>query len=131
MTSRIWNEETAEERILDRLQDVEDIVVKDYVRDTDLNSLPRNCAYRVDGVHVYIDILNLDEMLDVTAEEGVTCHRRTLRFLNLHYRAVARILFEVDAIHVDFHNQRLHAVKYHRQSRWLDIVSASKAPMKP
>lgn len=110
MANRKWDKQTAEDRILARLDDVESVIVKDYVRDTDLNSLLRNRAYRVDGVHVYIDILNLKEMLGITGEEGVTCHRRTLRFLNLHYRAVARILHEIDAIHVDFHNQRLHAV---------------------
>ena len=54
--------------------------------------------------------VNLADMLHVTDVEGETCHRRTLRFLNLHYRAVHRILQRVDAIFVDFHNQRLHAV---------------------
>ena len=110
MANKTWNKSTANDRILARLADVKSLVVKDYVRDTDLNNLPRHTAYRVDGVHVYIDILNLDEMLGITGIEGVECHRRTLRFLNLHYRAVARILNEIDAIHVDFHNQRLHAV---------------------
>jgi class 3 adenylate cyclase len=67
-------------------------------------------AYRMDGVHLYADILNLSDMLNVTATEGEICHRRTLRFLNLHYRAAQRILQRVDAIFVDFHNQRLHSV---------------------
>src|ERR1019366_10209122 len=53
---------------------------------------------------------NLADMLRVTDVEGETCHRRTLRFLNLHYRAVHRILQRVDALFVDFHNQRLHSV---------------------
>lgn len=110
MANRKWDQQAAKNRILARMADVDSVIVKDYVRDTDLNSLPRNRAYRVDGVHVYIDILNLEEMLGVTGEEGVTCHRRTLRFLNLHYRAVARIIREIGAILVDFHNQRLHAV---------------------
>src|SRR6185437_2883266 len=87
-----------------------DIEIKEYVRDTDLTNLPGNVAYRVDGVHLYADILNLSEMLHVTDVEGETCHKRTLRFLNLHYRAVYRILQRVDAIFVDFHNQRLHSV---------------------
>ncbi|KAG0916723.1 hypothetical protein G6F31_021342 [Rhizopus arrhizus] len=49
-------------------------------------------------------------MLSCTDIEGETCHKRALRFLNQHYRAVHRILVESDAIRVDFHNQRLHAV---------------------
>lgn len=110
MTHRMWKTDAAERRIRDWLEEVRDVTIKDYVRDTDLGNLPTSCAYRVDGVHVYVDILNMEEMLAITGVEGVQSHQRTLRFLNLHYRAVARILAEVDAIRVDFHNQRLHAV---------------------
>ena len=53
---------------------------------------------------------NLDEMLGSSNFEGVRVHRRVLRFLNLHFRAVRNVLVDVDAIEVDFHNQRLHAV---------------------
>lgn len=105
-----WKKDRTLARIRARLAEVKTVEIKEYVRDTNLNALPRNKAYRVDGVHIYVDLLNLDDMLATTAEESVTCHRRTLRFLNLHYRAVHRILAEVDAIEVDFHNQRLHAV---------------------
>ena len=110
MAGHTWTRETAAERIDAYLAEVDSVTIKPYVRDTDLASLPRDTAYRVDGAHVYIDILNLEEMLASTAQEGVTCHRRALRFLNLHYRAVRRIVEHVDAIEVDFHNQRLHAV---------------------
>jgi len=110
MSSRSWKKKVASDRIQSRLEEVKSVIVKDYVRDTNLNNLPTNTAYRVSGVHIYVDILNLEEMLGTTNVEGETCHRRTLRFLNLHYRAVARILSDIDAIQVDFHNQRLHAV---------------------
>jgi|CXWL01.1.fsa_nt_gi class 3 adenylate cyclase len=112
MATRTWNKERAEKRIEARIAEVpiDEIEIREFVRETDLTSLPRNVAYRLDGVHVYADILNLNEVLSVTDVEGETCHRRTLRFLNLHYRAVHRILQAVEAIFVDFHNQRLHAV---------------------
>lgn len=110
MAKRSWSESSAASRIEKRIAEVEDVEIRDYVRDTDLNALKNGVAYRVDGVHVYIDILNLDEMLGATNFEGVTIHRRTLRFLNLHFRAVRKVLVDVDAIEVDFHNQRLHAV---------------------
>lgn len=110
MAHNSWKKDRAKERIATRLAEVESVEIKDYVRDTDLNSLPKNTAYRVDGVHIYADIVNLDELLDTTQFEGETCHKRVLRFLNLHYRAVHRILEAVEAIEVDFHNQRLHAV---------------------
>lgn len=112
MAARSWTENRASKRIDARLAEVpfKDLEIREYVRDTNLADLPRTVAYRVDGAHLYADILNLSDMLNVTSVEGEMCHRRTLRFLNLHYRAVHRILQRVDALFVDFHNQRLHSV---------------------
>ncbi len=112
MATRTWKKERASDRIVAKLKALpnKDIQIKEFVRDTDLTNLPGNVAYRLDGAHLYADILNVASMLHVTEVEGETCHRRTLRFLNLHYRAVHRILQRVDAIFVDFHNQRLHSV---------------------
>ncbi len=112
MAARSWNRDRATKRInakIDALP-VKDIEIKEYVRDANLSNLSSTIAYRVDGAHLYADILNLQDMLAVTAAEGETCHKRTLRFLNLHYRAVHRIISRVDAMLVDFHNQRLHSV---------------------
>ena len=108
--TRTWNKDRATKRIDEKIAalPLKDIEIKEYVRDTDLANLANTVAYRVNGVHLYADILNVGDMLHVTEVEGETCHRRTLRFLNLHYRAVHRILSRVDAIKVDFHNQRLH-----------------------
>lgn len=112
MPARTWDKDRASKRIDACIAElpIGDIEIKKFVRETDLTSLPRNVAYRIHGVHIYADILNLADMLHVTDVEGETCHRRTLRFLNLHYRAVHRILKRVDVIFVDFHNQRLHSV---------------------
>lgn len=112
MAGRSWSETRAKKRIETRLKEVPlgDLEIRDYVRDTSLADIPKTVAYRVNGAHLYADILNLRDMLEVTSIEGETCHRRTLRFLNLHYRAVHRILQRVDALFVDFHNQRLHTV---------------------
>lgn len=105
-----WKHDRASDHIEKKLKDVETVTIVDYRREMSLESIPGNKAYRVDGVHLYADILNLGDMLHVTSDEGVTCHRRTLRFLNLHQRAVHRILARCEARRVDFHNQRLHAV---------------------
>lgn len=105
-----WNRDRAAKRIKSALEAVETVEIVDYTRDTSLENIPVSKAYRMRAAHLYADIVNLDEMLAVTDGEGETCHRRTLRFLNLHYRAVDRILKRVDARRVDFHNQRLHAV---------------------
>lgn len=105
-----WNHDRAEKHIENRIADVKTVVIKDCVREMSLENIPTNTAYRVNGVHFYADITNLDDMLNATSVEGETCHKRTLRFLNLHYRAVNRILSRVEARRVDFHNQRLHAL---------------------
>lgn len=105
-----WNHDRASDRIDAALKAVEDVEIAEYTRDLSLENIPVWKAYRVSGVHLYADIVNLDEMLNVTADEGVTCHRRTLRFVNQNYRAVRRIFAETDAKRVDFHNQRLHAL---------------------
>lgn len=112
MSARTWNKGRADGRIQKKIDGLplKDIEIKPYVRDTNLENLPNHVAYRVDGVHLYADILNLREMLHTTQTEGETCHRRVLRFLNLHYRAVHRILGNENAMLIDFHNQRLHSV---------------------
>lgn len=105
-----WKHDRAKTAIDARIKDIENVTVVDYTRTTSLQSIPTNKAYRLDGVHLYIEIVNFEEMLWSTDTEGETSHKRALRFLNLHYRAVHRILADADAIRVDFHNQRLHAV---------------------
>jgi class 3 adenylate cyclase len=112
MGTRTWNKDRAAKRIEEKIAGLplKDIEIREYKRDTDLSNIANTVSYRVDGVHLYADILNVGSMLHVTDVEGETAHRRTLRFLNLHYRAVHRILNRVDAIEVDFHNQRLHTV---------------------
>lgn len=105
-----WKHDRASDRIDAALEAVTEVEIADYTRDLSLENIPLWKAYRVRGVHLYADIVNLDDMLNVTSDEGVTCHRRTLRFLNQDYRAVRRIFAETDAKRVDFHNQRLHAL---------------------
>lgn len=108
--SNIWNHNRAVEHIDKKMADVENVTIKDYTRDMSLESIPTNVAYRVNGVHMYADIQNLQDMLEITQVEGTDCHKRTLRFLDQHYRAVKRILDKVDARRVDFHSQRLHSL---------------------
>jgi len=105
-----WDHKRSAEHIDKKLADVKEVVIKDYVRDMTLENIKTNEAYKVHGAHLYVDIVNLDAILGTTDTEGVTSHKRTLRFLNQHYRAVSRILNETDTKRVDFHNQRLHAV---------------------
>ena len=105
-----WNEDRTKKRLTTRYEEVREVDIRDYKRETSLDNIPVSRAYRVNGAHVYIDIVNLQDMLNCTNVEGEICHKRALRFLNQHYRAVHRILLESEVIRVDFHNQRLHAV---------------------
>lgn len=105
-----WNMARAQKRINARLAEVEDVEIVDWTRDLALENIPTNRAYRVDGAHLYADILNLHDILHCTDVEGETCHKRTLRFMNLHFRAVDRILDRCDLRRVDFANQRLHGL---------------------
>lgn len=104
-----WKYDRAKAAINKRIGEVQTVEIVDYKRDTSLESIPTAKAYRVDSAHLYADILNLEEILGTTDVEGEQCHKRALRFLNLHYRAVHRILARCNASRVDFHNQRLHA----------------------
>jgi class 3 adenylate cyclase len=106
----VWNHDRAAAHIDKKLDDVAEVTIKDFKRDMSLENIPVNTAYRVQAAHVYADIVNLSDMLAVTNIEGELCHKRTLRFLNLHFRAVARVLAKCDARRVDFANQRLHSV---------------------
>jgi class 3 adenylate cyclase len=105
-----WKYDRAKEAIDKRIEEVESVEIVDYKREMSLESIPTNKAYRVDGVHLYADILNMSDIFASTDKEGERCHKRTLRFLNLHQRAVHRILSRCDALRVDFHNQRLHSL---------------------
>lgn len=64
--SHTWNHERASTHIDKKMEDVETVTIKQYGRDMSLESIATNAAYRVDGVHMYADIQNLREMLNVT-----------------------------------------------------------------
>lgn len=107
-----WSWAKARERITTFLGQVPDITVKQFTRQADILDLPIDVTYEVDAVHLYIDIKNAYELIG-SDSESEQAHRRALRFLNLHQRAVQVILNTVDAVKVDFHNQRLHAIVTH------------------
>lgn len=58
-----WKHDRAKTAIDARIKDLENVTVVDYTRTTLLQSIPTNKAYRLDGVHLYIDIVNFEEML--------------------------------------------------------------------
>ncbi len=73
-------------------------------------SIPRNRAILVDGVHVYARLANYDEYRLDGNQETERGHKRGLNFLHLHYAASDRIIEDFGAIRIDYHGGRLHCV---------------------
>lgn len=106
-----WNSGRAEDHIDQLCKEVENVEIVTYKRSLDLGKIPVNKAYEMDAVHLYVDILNLNKILaDTEGSETESSHKKALRFFDSHFRAIRFILEKTDAIFVDFHNQRLHAV---------------------
>lgn len=105
-----WNYEIAKKHIEDKLNEISDLEIINYTREVDIENIPRNKAYRVDGVHVYLNITNIKEVLEITNYEGEKVHKETIRILDLFYKLGTIALKDAGAILVDFHNHRLHAV---------------------
>ena len=128
-----WNKETAQRRIQDlktkfpdtlsgsmisenhRSLDERDFSVYMSARErgeqsTLLTRLGHDQSRIVDGVHVYAKLLSYDDVLMEKGRETAQSHQRLLAFLNLHYATADRVIQNIDAIRVDYHGGRLHAV---------------------
>lgn len=105
-----WNRDTSRDRIKKAIEQFEDIKITNYRATTDFDSLALTHAVRVDGVHVYVDILNAAEMLRSDNSESERSHKRDLRFMHFYQRVARVVLGKTDAIKVGFQNQRLHFV---------------------
>lgn len=106
-----WDIDRADNHI-DRLcESVKDVEIVNYARDMILDNIPVYKAYEMDAVHIYVDILNLENLLvSENGNENETSHKRAIRFFDSHFKTIRYILDESDSLFVDFHNQRLHAV---------------------
>ncbi|WP_421505395.1 adenylate/guanylate cyclase domain-containing protein [Brucella pseudogrignonensis] len=72
--------------------------------------LPPSTAIRVDGVHVYIQMLDFANAMMDRDRETEASHRRVLSMLHLNYAACDQVAEEFEAQRVDFHGSRMHAV---------------------
>lgn len=74
-------------------------------------SFPNGVALLVEGAHLYGQMMNFNEIvLDQDRTETEASHRRILTFLNAYYQVWDSIVDGEDAIRVDFHGPRLHAI---------------------
>lgn len=78
------------------------------------NRFPNGRAIQVEGAHLYGQLVDFD---DIVVEQGKgeteNSHRKVLEFLNTHYQVWDSIVDGEDALRVDFHGPRLHAVVVH------------------
>lgn len=72
--------------------------------------VPPNTAIKVEGVHVYIQMLDFAAAMTERERETEASHRRVLSMLHLNYAACDQVAEEFEAQRVDFHGARMHAV---------------------
>ena len=106
-----WTKQLSRDRVKAAVAELKTVDVADLVRETNLTAIPLTRAYRVDGVHAYVEIPNALSLLGAAGgTESERNHRRLLRFLHL-YQRVAQVVFNASAAtKVDYQNQRLHFV---------------------
>lgn len=120
-----WNKDLATKRIqksIDSFPQVDAAQFEDYLRSmpqaqkseakllSPLDRLGHNKAIVVDGVHVYVNLVNYDERILKDGRETEAAHADMLEFLHLHYRACDKVIENRKAQRVDFHGPRMHAV---------------------
>jgi len=69
-----------------------------------------NAAILVEGVHVYIQMLDFGDAMIERERETEASQRRVLSMLHLNYAACDQVAEEFEAQRVDFHGSRMHAV---------------------
>jgi class 3 adenylate cyclase len=72
--------------------------------------VPADAAILVEGVHVYIQMLDFGDAMIERERETEASHRRVLSMLHLNYAACDQVAEEFEAQRVDFHGARMHAV---------------------
>lgn len=121
-----WNKDRAEQRIKEHIKRAPTIdanvtlaehrarIKADITNARAQGRFPNARAIMVEGAHLYGQLLDFD---DLVVEQGKgeteTSHRRVLDFLNTHYQVWDGIVDGEDALRVDFHGPRLHAVVIH------------------
>lgn len=124
-----WNEDRSRQRIREFMDSVPqgDIKVEDFrafltearvqkgmAFDTSVRAalvdIPRNRAITTNGVHVYANLIDFNDVLMDVGRETEASHRRALEFLHAHYQGCDQLIEEFEMQRVDFHGSRLHAV---------------------
>ncbi len=115
-----WNADRAKSRIREHLKTVPAVdgnIALDSARALAtvrksglIGRLPVRQAFLVEGVHLYGQLLDFDDLVAESGTETEASHRKMLRFLSMHYRVWDAIVDGDDGDRVDYHGARLHAV---------------------
>ncbi|NKK67318.1 guanylate cyclase [Rhizobium leguminosarum bv. viciae] len=93
-----------------RSQAIQSRLKLDGVRESPLDNIPPKTAVVVDGVHVYIQMIDFAAAMIEAERETEGTHQRVLSMLHLHYSVCDEIAENFEAQRVDFHGPRMHAV---------------------
>jgi class 3 adenylate cyclase len=116
-----WNAERAEKRIKAHLNTVPSVepgmtlaklaADRALVKERGLmDRLPVRRTFPVDGVHLYAQLLDFDDLVAENGQETTASHERVLQFLHVHYSMWDGIVDGDSCDRVDYHGARLHAV---------------------
>jgi class 3 adenylate cyclase len=108
----MWKEKEARERLRKSYDETKDLVVKPLTKEMNLENLtPTDCRV-VTGVHLYLEVVNLQQHLDEAGEDKEKL-RKLLRHLHVYQRVLTSLLYETEgAEKIHFQGARLHAVFY-------------------
>lgn len=70
----------------------------------------RNEAILVEGVHIYVQLLDYHDAVAEQGRETEGAHRKLLRLLHTHYSGSDFVAEDFEAQRVDYHGPRMHAV---------------------
>lgn len=119
----VWKRDRAQARIKQHMQSAPTVdsnvtlaehrllAKKSFAEARAAGRFPNARAVAVTGAHVYGVLLDFDDqVVDSARQETEASHKRVLEFLHVHYSVWDGIVDGEDALRIDFHGPRLHAV---------------------
>lgn len=93
-----------------RRSEIASLHAKGGAREDLIFSVQPSEAVIVEGVHVYVQLLDFATVMLDQERETEASHARALSMLHLHYSGCDRVAEEYEAQRVDYHGARMHAV---------------------
>jgi class 3 adenylate cyclase len=108
----MWNENDARERLQKSYDDTKDLELKPLTKEMNLENLSPTKCRTVTGVQLYLDVVNIQELLDEAGEDKEKLSK-LLRQVHVFERLITTLLYDFEgAEKVHFQGTRLHAVVY-------------------